>query len=129
MRIKIPNNPKGLKGTFFSKLFSVEMNNFSVEMLLPSLFFLVESKGKKRKRKTDPTTIEEYLSELKNSDKIIGFDNPDGKRIFEKWAKTSLMEIGKKGLKKTIDQISTFKVNMKWSQPLMFITRVRRRVN
>ena len=51
MRIKIPNSPKGLKGTFFSKLFSIEMNDFSVEMLLPSLFFLVESKGKKRKEK------------------------------------------------------------------------------
>lgn len=115
MRIKIPNNPKGLKGTFFSKLFSVEMNNFLVEMLLPSLFFLVESKGKKRRRKTDPTTIEEYLSKLKNSEKIVGFDDTDGKRIFEKWVKTSLMEIGKKGLKKTIDQIL-------YLQPLTYMT-------
>ena len=52
---------------------------------------------------------------LKNSDKIVGFDDPDGKRIFEKWAKTSLMEIGKKGLKKTIDQIL-------YLQPLTYMT-------
>lgn len=115
MRIKIPNTPKGLKGTVFTKLFSVEMNDFSVEMLLPSLFFLVESKGRKRKRKTNPTTIEEYLNALRANEKILGFDDLDGKRIFEKWTKTSLIEIGKKGLKKTIDQIL-------YLQPLTYMT-------
>ena len=115
MRIKIPNTLKDLKGTYFSKLFSIEMNDFSVEMLLPSLFFLVESKGRQRKRRTDPTTIDEYLTKLKNSNSILGFDDTDGKRIFEKWAKTSLMEIGKKGLKKTIDQIL-------YLQPLTYMT-------
>lgn len=115
MRIKIPNSPKGLKGTLFTKLFSVEMNNFSVEMLLPSLFFLIESKGRKRKRKTDPTTIEKYLSDLRANQKIVGFDDTDGKRIFEKWARTSLIEVGKKGLKRTIDQIL-------YLQPLTYMT-------
>jgi hypothetical protein len=115
MRIKIPNTPSGLKGSFFPKLFSIEMNDFSVEMLLPSLFFLVESKGRRRKRRTDPTTIDEYLTNLKKSNSIIGFDDPDRKRIFEKWAKTSLMEIDKKGLKKTIDQIL-------YLQPLTYMT-------
>lgn len=115
MRIKIPNSPKGLKGTVFTKLFSVEMNDFAVEMLLPSLFFLVESKGRKRKRKTNPTTIEEYLNALRANENIIGFDDLDGKRIFEKWTKTSLIEIGKKGLKKTIDQIL-------YLQPLTYMT-------
>lgn len=115
MKIKLPNSPKGLKGTFFPKLFSIEMNDFSVEMLLPALFFLVESKGRRRSKKTDPTTIEEYLRKFINNDGIVGFDDPDGKRIFEKWVKTSLMEIGKKGLKKTIDQIL-------YLQPLTYMT-------
>lgn len=116
MRIKIPNNPKGLKGTFFPKLLSIEMNNFSVEMLLPSLFFLVESKGRRRLgRKTDSTLIEDYLEQLRDLDALINFDDVDGRRILNKWAKTSLMEIGRKGRKKTLDQIL-------YLQPLTYLT-------
>ncbi len=115
MRIKIPNSPKGLKGTFFSKLFSIEMNNFSIEMMLPSLFFLVESKGHQRRGRTDSTTIEDYISSLRNSEAIVGFDDGDGKRILDKWVKTSLMEVGKKGKGKTIDQIV-------YLQPLTYMT-------
>lgn len=115
MKIKIPKHRKAFKGTFSPKLFSIEMNDFSVEMLLPSLFFLVESNGRKRKRKTDPTTIEAYLEKLKSNEKIVGFNDPDGKRIFEKWSKTSLFEIGKKGLKRNINQIL-------YLEPLTYMT-------
>lgn len=115
MKISIPNSLKGLKGTVFSKLFSIEMNDFSVEMLLPALFFLIESKGKMRKNRTDSTTISEYIKKANNKNKIIGFDTIEGERVFEKWVKTSLLEIGKKGRKKTIDQILYF-------QPLTYMT-------
>jgi len=112
MKIKLP---KELKGTVFQKLFPVEMNNFSVEMLLPALFFLIESRGKQRQQNTDPEIIDKYLSDFQNHKRLEGFSDEDGKRLLEKWVKTSLMVIGKKGRQRVENQILHL-------QPLTYLT-------
>lgn len=112
MKIKLP---KELKGTVFQKLFPVEMNDFSIEMLLPALFFLIESTGKKRRKKMDSEIINEYLSNFQNHERLQGFSDDDGKRLLEKWVKTSLMVIGKKGRQRVENQIL-------YLQPLTYLT-------
>jgi len=112
MKIKLL---KELKGTVFQKLFPVEMNNFSVEMLLPALFFLIESRGKQRQQNTDPEIIDKYLSDFQNHKRLEGFSDEDGKRLLEKWVKTSLMVIGKKGRQRVENQILHL-------QPLTYLT-------
>ncbi len=94
MKIELPEVYKGMK---FDKLFSIEFNNFSVEMLLPAFFFLVESRGRQRLKMPSAEKIDEYILALQNHFRLEGFTNEDGKRILEKWVKTSLMVIGKKG--------------------------------
>jgi len=112
MKIKLPQE---LIGTVFQKLFPVEMNTFSVEMLLPSLFFLIESKGRQRRKKADSEIIDEYLSDFQDHKRLQGFSDINGKRLLEKWVKTSLMVIGKKGKKRVENQIL-------YLQPLTYLT-------
>lgn len=112
MKIRLP---KELKGTVFTKLFSIEMNDFSIEMLLPAFFFLIESRGRGRRNKTEAEKIDEYISKFKEHNRIQGFSDADGSRVLEKWAKTSLMVIGKKGRQKRENQIL-------YLQPLTYLT-------
>ena len=44
MRILLPKASKGIK---FDLLFTIDMNDFDVEMLLPGLFHLVRTKGRR----------------------------------------------------------------------------------
>jgi len=94
MKIELPDAYKGMK---FDKLFSIYFGYFSVEMLLPAFFFLVESKGRHRLKMPNAEKIDEYISALQHHPRLEGFTDEDGKRILEKWAKTSLIVIGKKG--------------------------------
>ena len=112
MKIKLP---KQYRGMFFPKLFSIEMNNFAVEMLLPSLFFLTESRGKQRREKSDSENISEYISKLCRHSRIEGFSDPVGERVLEKWARTSLLVTGKKGRERVGTQIL-------FLQPLTYLT-------
>src|SRR5690242_10394805 len=112
MRIRLP---KQYKGTIFPKLFSIEMNDFAVEMLLPGLFFLFESKGYQRKERTDAEMIDEYIGKFKDDKRIEGFSDSDGSRILEKWVKTSLMVLGRKSRAKVGTQIL-------YLQPLTYLT-------
>lgn len=97
MKIELPKNYKGMQ---FEKLFSIYFGSFSIEMLLPAFFFLVESKGRHRLKMPNAENIDQYISVLQNHPRLEGFTDEDGRRILEKWAKTSLMVIGKKGRSK-----------------------------
>ena len=51
MRILLPKASKGVK---FDLLFTIDMNDFDVEMLLPSLFHLVRTKGRRVGKPINP---------------------------------------------------------------------------
>ena len=112
MKIDLPKKYKGMK---FNKLFSIELNGFSIEMLLPALFFIVESKGYHRKKPPIADKIDEYLLGLQKHSRLKGFTDENGKGILEKWAKTSLMVLGKIGRLKQGEQI----LNL---QPLSYLS-------
>ncbi len=110
------NLPKTYIGMAFDKLFSIQIQECSLEMLFPALFFLLESKGKQPLKLLDSTKIDEYLSKLQLHSRLEGFDDTDGKRVLNKWVKTSLMVLGKKGqAKQKGDQII-------YVQPLTYLT-------
>jgi len=54
MKIEIP---KPSRGYVFPRLYAVEMNDFDVERLLPSLFHTVVTRGRQRGKANDPTTF------------------------------------------------------------------------
>ncbi|MBF0233166.1 MAG: hypothetical protein HQK65_09030 [Desulfamplus sp.] len=112
MKVKIPKQYKGAK---FNKLFSIECNDFSIEMLLPAFFFLLESKGKQRLKSPESEKFDEYILKLKKHPNLEGFTDIDGQRLLDKWAKTSLMVIGKKGRAGNKNQIL-------YLQPLTYLT-------
>jgi len=108
--------PKPYIGMAFDKLFSIQIAECSLEMLFPALFFLLESKGQQPRKLLDSTKIDEYLSKLQQHSHLEGFDDHDGKRVLNKWVKTSLMVLGKKGKNKQKgDQII-------YVQPLTYLT-------
>ena len=94
MKIKLP---KAIKGFSFSRLYSFEMNNFEVEALLPALFYLIRTGGKRRGRLVDATVIDARRDSLANHNKLTGFDDSEGKRSLDKWIRTSFIATAARG--------------------------------
>ena len=94
MKLKLP---KDIKGFSFPRLFSFEMNEFEVEALLPALFYLIRSGGRGRGKLTDPTEIEERRDDLANHQHMVNFDDAEGRRVLDKWIRTSLIDTARRG--------------------------------
>ncbi|NSW58744.1 MAG: hypothetical protein HPY44_22255 [Armatimonadetes bacterium] len=97
MKIKLPKEPRKLKGFAFDMLFTFEMNNFDVEALLPTLFYLIRSGGRQRGKLTDPTNIDARRDALAQHKSMVGFDSADGLRVLDKWIRTSFVETARRG--------------------------------
>ena len=112
MAVKLP---KHLVGAMFAELFSIEMNNFDVEMLLPALFWLVRSGGKDRAgTRTDAANITRYSAALAGHEKLVGFLDEDGHRLLDKWVRSSLIQTSAVGKRKSSEQIA-------YIRPLSFL--------
>ncbi len=62
MKVKLP---KDLSGVKFPEAFVIEMNNFDIDLFLPSLFYTILSQGRgKARRANDPTNIKGYIESL-----------------------------------------------------------------
>ncbi len=62
MRIALPKASRGFQ---YSRLFQPEMNDFDVERLLPSLFYLVVTRGRQRGRLVnDAQALDRYVEAL-----------------------------------------------------------------
>ena len=94
MKIILPKASKGLK---FDLVFTVEMNDFDVEMLLPSLFHLVRTKGRRVGKAVDPDLYQEYLSRLAQSDTVQGFAGHHNRALLDRWVRTSVVKMGGRG--------------------------------
>ncbi|MGC4042257.1 MAG: hypothetical protein QM758_00445 [Armatimonas sp.] len=112
MSIKLPKHLVGVK---FDELFSIEMNNFDVEMLLPALFWLVRSSGKDRGgSRTDAKDIQRYVAALSSHQNLTGFEGEDGYRLLDKWTRSSLIVTSAVGKQKRSEQIA-------YVRPLSFL--------
>lgn len=87
--------PKQLRTARFDRLFAVEMNDFDVERLLPALFHLVVTQGRDRgPRVNDAKKLNEYVTALAEHGRLEGFGNDAGKRLLERWVRSTVVRMG-----------------------------------
>ncbi len=105
MKVKLP---KDLSGVKFPQAFVIEMNNFDIDLFLPSLFYTILSQGRgKARRANDPTNIKGYIDALANHPMLEGFDNPSGRRVLERLVRTTLIKTGGVGRASRGEQITS----------------------
>jgi hypothetical protein len=103
MKIKLP---KDLRGFSYDRVMPVDLNSFDVDLLLPSIFFKAITGGQSwGRRPNDPTKIREYSDELAAHEDIVGFDDDQGRRLLNRLTRTSLVQIGRKGTSRAVEQI------------------------
>ena len=93
MKIKIPRE---LAGVLFPKVLTIELNDFDIDLFLPSLYFKILGGGRARARRVnDPETIGKYIDSLAKHPALESFHKPDGRRVLERLVRTSLITTGK----------------------------------
>ncbi|MFV9507123.1 MAG: methylation-associated defense system protein MAD7 [Oscillochloridaceae bacterium umkhey_bin13] len=95
MKVKIP---KDLVGASYPVVTTIVLAEFNTDIFLPALFFKVMSGGKSRaKLKNDEKAIGMYVEKLANHHLLAGFETPDGRRVLEKFVRTTLITTGAVG--------------------------------
>lgn len=103
MKIRLPRD---LRGFAFSGVSPVELNDFDVELLLPSLFFRVVTEGKDRGRyPNDPEAIDGYVRELASHNDLEGFESESDIRTLKRLLRTSLVHVGFQGRSRKNEKI------------------------
>jgi hypothetical protein len=98
--------PKSMRGTQFERLFPIEMNDFDVERLLPSLFYLVVTRGRQRgSQRNDALAVQSYMEALANHPAMKRFDTEDGRRLLNRWIRTSIIRTSRVGRAKKGEQV------------------------
>lgn len=104
--------PKASRGWHFSRVFVVEMNDFEVDRLLPSLFYLIVTRGRKRgPRKNDATALDRYLSAVVQHERVHGFQSEVGRRLMDRWLRAAVIHTGRKGERRLQEQIDYVQPN------------------
>src|SRR5579859_7012558 len=105
MKVKLPKDLSGIK---LPEAFVIEMNNFDIDHFLPSLFYIILSRGRRRHRiANDPKNIRKYIEFLSINSAVEGFDNPEGKRVLERLVRTTLITTGGVGRASKGEQITS----------------------
>ncbi len=105
MKVKLP---KELKGVKFPKVLSIDMNNFDIDLFLPTLFYTILSQGRGKVRRTnDPQDIQRYIDTLAHNSILEGFDDPAGRKVLERLVRTTLITTGGVGRSNRGEQITS----------------------
>ncbi len=103
MKIRIPKEMRGIK---FPKALIIDMNDFDIDFLLPSLFFMILSQGRGKARQiNDATRVKEYIRLLAQHHTLDGFDDSVGYRVLERLVRTTLIRTGSVGRANKGEQI------------------------
>jgi hypothetical protein len=98
--------PRDLRGFTFDGVCPIELNNFDVDLVLPSLFFRVVTGGQDRFRMVNkPELIREHVRKLANHPDVLGVASESEFRVFERVVRSTLLHIGRKGQSKRVEQI------------------------
>jgi hypothetical protein len=96
--------PKSLRRTKFDRLFSIEMNDFDVERLLPTLFNLVVTRGRNRTSGSNESkSIDQFVGVLSHNPNVKGFENDQ--ELLARWVRAVSLTVGKAGRGKTREKI------------------------
>lgn len=105
MKIRLP---KDLTGVKYPRLLTIDMNDFDIDLFLPSLFFTILSQGKgKARQSNDPTHIQRYIDTLAHNPTLEGFADKAGRKVLERLVRTTLIKTSGVGRANKGEQIST----------------------
>ncbi len=105
MKVKLP---KELKGVKFPKVLTIDMNNFDIDLFLPTLFYTILSQGRGKARRTnDPKDIQRYIDTLAHNSILEGFDDQVGRKVLERLVRTTLITTGGVGRSNRGEQITS----------------------
>lgn len=105
MKIKLPRNIVGVK---FPRICTIEMNDFDIDLFLPSLFFTILAQGRGKARQTnDPRAIQQWIDALAQHPALEGFQDVEGKKVLERFVRTALITTGGAGHSRSVEQITS----------------------
>src|SRR5260370_35015817 len=96
MKIKLPKDIVGVK---FPRIYTIDMNDFDIDLFLPSLFFTILAQGRGKARRTnDPKAIAQFINALAQHPALEGFSDLEGQRILDRLVGPTLITQGGEGL-------------------------------
>ncbi len=105
MKVKLP---KELKGVKFPKVLTIEINDFDIDIFLPTLFHTILAQGRGRvKRVNDPKDIQKYIATLAQHSNLQGFADREGNKVLERLVRTILITTGGVGHSSHGEQITS----------------------
>ncbi len=105
MKVKLPKDISGVK---FPQVFVIEMNNFDIDLFLPSLFYTILSQGRgKVRHANDPTKIRGDIDSLSQHPALEGFNDGAGRRVLERLVRATLITTGGVGRASKGEQITS----------------------
>lgn len=105
MKIRLPKDIVGVK---FPRICTIEMNDFDIDLFLPSLFFTILSQGRGKARQTnDPKAISKFVDSLANHPDLAGFNDAEGRKVLERLVRTTLITTGGVGRSHVDEQITS----------------------
>ncbi len=105
MKIRLPKDIVGVK---FPRVSIIEMNDFDIDLFLPSLFFTILSQGRgKARRANDPKAIPQFIDTLAQHPMLEGFRDHEGRKVLERLVRTTLITTGGVGRSHIDEQITS----------------------
>lgn len=105
MKIRLPRDIVGVK---FPRICTIDMNNFDIDLFLPSLFFTILAQGRgKARRANDPKAITQFINKLAQHEALEGFHDLEGRKVLERLVRTTLITTGGVGRSHVDEQITS----------------------
>src|SRR6266700_757067 len=103
MKIRLPKDIVGVK---FSRVCTIDMNSFDIDLFLPSLYFTILAEGRGRARRAnDPKAIAQFIDALAQHSALEGFSDFEGRKVLERLVRTALITTGGVGRSHVDEQI------------------------
>ncbi len=96
--------PKDLATTRFPDVFTVELNDMDIDMVLPALFLLVRAEGRAMGPAAKGITVESIVSGLAANARIEGAKNVDPV-FLDRWIRSSFVRMGRRGRARLSEQL------------------------
>lgn len=105
MKVKLPKDLSGMK---FEQALTIEINDFDIDLFLPTLFYTILSRGHgKARRVNDPANIKGYIELLSQHSDLEGFSDPIGRKVLERLVRAALIKTGGIGRGSKDEQITS----------------------
>ena len=105
MKIRIPKDMAGIK---FPRVYTIEMNDFDIDLFLPSLFFTILAEGRGKARiANDPEKITQFVDTLAHHPSLENFRSVEGRKVLERLVRTALITVGGVGRSSVSEQITS----------------------